>query len=189
MIFNEHSNLRGLHAFFSGSKYHWINYDEEKVRSVYLKSLAVKRGTRLHEFAQDAIELGIKLPKSKKTLNLYVNDAIGYRMTPEQVLYYSDNFFGTADAISFRKNLLRIHDLKTGETPGSVNQLEIYAALFCLEYDMKPHDINMELRIYQFDQALVHIPDPDDIFHIMDKIITFDKCIEDIKEDDSWIAY
>lgn len=189
MIFNEHSNLKGLHAFFSGSKYHWLNYDEEKVRTVYLKSLAVKRGVRLHELAQEHIELGIKMPRSKTTLNLYINDAIGYRMKPEQVLYYSDNFFGTADAISFRKNLLRIHDLKTGETPGSFNQLEIYTALFCLEYDKKPHDIETELRIYQFDQALIHNPDPDDIVHIMDKIITFDKCINEIKEDDSWIEY
>lgn len=189
MIFNEHSDLKGLHAFFSGSKYSWLNYDEDKVRSTYLKAQAVKRGTRLHALAQEHIELGIKMPRTKTTLNLYINDAIGYRMRPEQVLYYSENFFGTADAISFRKNFLRIHDLKTGETPGSMQQLEIYAALFCLEYDMKPHDIEIELRIYQFDQALVNNPDPDDIFHIMDKIVTFDKCIQDIKEDDTWIMY
>ena len=31
MIFNNHSNLEGQHAFLGASKYHWINYDETKV--------------------------------------------------------------------------------------------------------------------------------------------------------------
>lgn len=113
---------------------------------------------------------------------MYVNDAIGYRMTPEQILYYSGNCFGTADTISFRNGLLRIHDLKTGVTPAHMEQLEIYAALFCLEYDMKPCDINMELRIYQNDEIIFHNPSTEDIVPIMDKIITFDKIINKMKE-------
>ena len=128
--------------------------------------------------------LGQKLPKSKKTLNMYVNDAIGYRMTPEQVLYYSDNCFGTADSISFKDNLLRIHDLKTGVTPAHMEQLEIYAALFCLEYKIKPADIDIELRIYQSDDILVFNPTVEDIVPIMDKIITSDKIISKIKEEE-----
>lgn len=103
-------------------------------------------------------------------------------MTPEQVLYYSDNCFGTADAISFRKGLLRIHDLKTGAIPAHMEQLMIYAALFCLEYDVKPSEIKMELRIYQNDEVLIHNPTAEDIVPIMDKIITFDKVISKIKE-------
>ena len=182
MNFNEHGQLRGCHAFLSASKYHWINYDEEKLATTYSNFLAVQKGTKLHDFAAQCIELGQKLPKSKKTLNMYVNDAIGFRMTPEQVLYYSDNCFGTADAISFRDGLLRIHDLKTGATPAHMEQLMIYAALFCLEYRMKPAEIGMELRLYQSDEILIHEPEVDEIVPIMDKIVSFDKLIQRIKD-------
>jgi hypothetical protein len=37
---------------------------------------------------------------------MYVNDAIGYQMTPEQPIYYSENCVGTADAISFKNDFL-----------------------------------------------------------------------------------
>ena len=114
--------------------------------------------------------------------NMYVNDAIGFKMTPEQILYYSDNCFGTADAILFRNNFLRIHDLKTGKILAHMEQLEIYAALFCLEYRVKPGDIEMELRIYQNNEILYHNPMAEDIAPIMDRIITFDKVIKKIKE-------
>lgn len=183
MNFNRHSNLEGQHAFLSASKYHWINYDEDKIAATYERYLASQRGTRLHEFARECIELGIKLPKNHKTLNMYVNDAIGYRMTPEQILYFSDNCFGTADAIGFRNDFLRIHDLKTGETATSIHQLEVYAALFCLEYHVKPSEIGMELRIYQSDDILVYEPTIEDIAPVMDKIITFDKIIDKIKSE------
>lgn len=184
MNFNKHSNLEGQHAFLGASKYHWINYDEEKVAESYSKFLAIQKGTQLHEFAAQCIRLGQKLPKSHKTLNMYVNDAIGFKMIPEQVLYYSDNCFGTADAIIFRNRFLRIHDLKTGVTPTHMEQLEVYAALFCLEYDVKPSDIEMELRLYQSDDILVFNPTVEDIAPIMDKIITFDKIIKRIKEEE-----
>ena len=183
MIFNTHSTLQGQHAFLSASKYHWIRYDDEKLDRAYVAALASKRGTELHELAHDLIRMGVKLPRSPKTLNLYVNDAIGFRMTPEQVLYYSDNAFGTADAIDFRKGMLRVHDLKTGVSPTSENQLEVYAALFCLEYRVKPFEIDIELRIYQNDEVRVYEADPDSIVHIMDKIITFDKRINDIRRE------
>ena len=118
---------------------------------------------------------------TKKTLNLYVNDAIGFKMETEQTLYYSDNCFGTADAISFKQNMLRIHDLKTGVSPRSMRQLEIYTALFCLEYGKNPNEIDVELRLYQTDEVLIHVPAPEDILYIMEKIITFDKKIEQLK--------
>lgn len=185
MNFNKHSDLEGKHAFLGASKYHWINYNDKKVAESYTKFLAVQKGTVLHEFAAQCITLGQKLPKSHKTLNMYVNDAIGYKMTPEQVLYFSENCFGTADAISFRNGLLRIHDLKTGITPAHMEQLEIYAALFCLEYKIKPIDIEMELRLYQNDEILYYKPTAPDIVPIIDKIITFDKIINKIKEQES----
>ena len=184
MLFNNHKNLEGTHAFLGASKYHWIRYDDEKLISSYRKYIAVLKGTELHEFAAQCIKLGQKLPKSKKTLNMYVNDAIGYNMTPEQVLYYSDNCFGTADSISFRNNLLRIHDLKTGEIPAHIQQLMIYAALFCLEYKVKPGEINFELRIYQADDILVSNPTAEDIVPIMDRIISFDKLIDNIRKEE-----
>lgn len=181
MIFNTHFRLKGQHAFLSASKYHWIGYSEDKLERAYMASLAAQRGTELHAFAHEAIRLGIRLPRNEKTLNNYVNDAIGYRMTPEQILYYSDNAFGTVDAIAFRRNKLRIHDLKTGVTSTSEHQLEVYAALFCLEYGFKPNEFETEMRIYQNDDVRIYDGDPDTIFHIMDRIITFDKRIEIIK--------
>ena len=185
MEFNKHKNLEGCHAFLGASKYHWINYDASKVAASYRSYLATLKGTELHDFAARCINLGQKLPKSKKTLNMYVNDAIGYRMTPEQVLYYSDNCFGTADSISFKDGLLRIHDLKTGVTPAHMEQLEIYAALFCLEYKIKPADIDIELRIYQSDDIMIFNPTVEDIVPIMDKIITSDKIISKIKTEEN----
>ena len=181
MNFNKHYSLEGKHAFLGASKYHWVNYDNDKLAESFLRQQATMKGTILHDFAAQCITLGQKLPKSQKTLNMYVNDAIGFKMQPEQVLYYSDNFFGTADAIIFRNNLLRIHDLKTGVTPAHMEQLEIYAALFCLEYNKKPGEIEMELRIYQNNEIVVHHPTADDILPIMDKIVTFDKIIEKLK--------
>lgn len=181
MNFNRHYNVEGKHAFLSASKYHWVNYDKDKLALSFMNYQAAQLGTRKHEFACEAIQLGEKLPRSKKTLNMYVNDAIGFKMETEQTLYYSENCFGTADAISFKQNLLRIHDLKTGTSKVSMRQLEIYAALFCLEYDINPNSIEMELRIYQNDEVLIHDPAREDILYIMEKIITFDKEIDTLK--------
>ena len=182
MNWNRHLEQAGNHAFLSPSKYHWINYDADKIAESYAGFLAVQKGTELHDFASRCIKLGQKLPQKKATLNMFVNDAIGYKMRSEQVLFYSENCYGTADAISFRKNMLRIHDLKTGKQPAHMEQLMIYAALFCLEYRVKPGDISMELRLYQNDQILYHNPEADEIAPIMDKIINADKIIRKLKE-------
>lgn len=183
MNFNQHLDLRDDHAFLSPSKHHWINYDQEKLSETYIKFRAIQRGTELHRLASDCIRLGVKLPKSKTTLNLFVNDAIGYRMKTEQTLFYSYNAFGTTDAISFKNGILRIHDLKTGVTQASMHQLEIYTALFCLEYRTEPSSIEIELRLYQLDAVLVHHPNAEDISAIMAKIVNFDKEIEKLKRD------
>ena len=183
MQFKRHTELEGLHATFSPSQSSWLRYDDDKARQVYLKKQAARMGTRLHAWAKETIDLGIKQPRSKKTLSAYINDAIGFKMDTEVVLFYSIYFFGTADTISFRDNVLRIHDLKTGEHPASMEQLMIYAALFCLEYRVKPGDIEMELRIYQNDTVMVHNPTAEEIVPIMDHIIHLNKILEDLEKE------
>ena len=184
MIFNKHSNLEGKHAFLGASQHAWLRYDDEKLKQVYNSMKAKELGTRLHALAAEHIELGEPMPKSKKTICRYVNDAIGYKMSPEVMLQFSDHSFGTADSISFRKNLLRIHDLKTGVNPAyklnkktgefTLEQLEIYAALFCLEYGnqlgFKPNDIEFELAIYQNNDIFIENPEPGKIIWTMDRI-------------------
>lgn len=183
MKFNNHRNLEGKHAIFSASQPAWLRYDDEKLVTVFNNLKAKEQGTKLHAWAKDTIDLGIKQPKGKKTLYQYVNDAIGFGMSTEVVLYYSDRFYGTADAICFRNNMLRIHDLKTGRGPVHLEQLMVYAALFCLEYKMKPESIDIELRIYQNDDVLIHNPGSDEIREIMDLIIRFDKILQQEEED------
>lgn len=176
--FNRHYNLEGLHAPFGASKSAWLRYDDEKAITVYRSLKAKEMGTRIHAWAKDTIDLGIKQPRSNKTIYAYVNDAIGYRMSTEVVLYYSDKFFGTADTISFRDGILRIHDLKTGEKQVKMEQLRVYAAFFCLEYKIKPSDIKqIILRIYQNDDIKEDIPEPEDIVYIMDRIIHLNKLL------------
>lgn len=189
MNFNKHFNLEGKHAFLGASKYSWLNYDADKLRDIFYNQQAKIRGTQLHDLANRLITLGEKLPNSHKTLNMFVNDAIGYRMQSEQVLYFSDNCFGTADAIGYqeRTKKLRIHDLKTGTTPASMKQLYIYTGLFCLEYAMDPHQMDIELRIYQFDDIMIDSPEVTDILLIMQKIQEFDKLLNQMKEEElSW---
>ena len=173
MNFNEHSELEGCHAFLSASKYHWINYDEEHLYSAYTNYRAAEQGTILHEFAKTCILMKQRLEDIPKTINMYVNDAIGFRMTPEQVLYC----FGTADAISYNHGQLRIHDLKTGKGVTHMEQLMVYSAIFCLEYDVDASDIEIELRIYQNNKVRVCNPDVTEIVPIMDKIVTSSKLL------------
>ena len=178
MKWNDHSRYEGQHALFPASRPSWLNYGEDQLLT-YCDAVAAKeRGTRLHKFAQDCIELGQWLPKKPETtLSLYVNDAIALNMSPEKVLFYSKYFFGTTDAISFDGALLRIHDLKTGAIPGKIEQLMIYDALFCLEYNINPSDIGHTLRIYQFDDFSEVTPESGRISEIMDQIVRFNELL------------
>lgn len=179
--FNDHHNLNGCHAFLGASKSSWLNYDDERLVEVYRNNLAKEMGTRLHALAAELILLKRRQPSSGDTFDKYVNDAIRYDMIPEQVLFYSEHCFGTADSISFKRNFLRIHDLKTGKIPAHMEQLMIYEALFCLEYGIKPGDIKSELRLYQNGDIIVMNPEADDILPIMDKIIHFNKILTNEK--------
>lgn len=184
MIFNTHSELHGKHAFLSPSNYHWVNYTDQKLEARFVSVMAAQRGSDLHNLAHEAIRLGVKLSKTNKSLSTYVNDAIGYKMNCEQTLFYSNNCFGTADTICFRRGKLRIHDLKTGVTATSEHQLEVYASLFCLEYSINPFDIEIELRIYQREEIKVVEPFAETISDIMNKIVVFDQHIEHMKASD-----
>lgn len=183
MNFNRHSGLEGRHAFLSPSYYHWLNYDDQKLAARFQTTMAARRGTDLHALAHEAIRLGVKLSKGNRALATYVNDAIGYRMDCEVPLYYSDNCFGHADTLSFRRNKLRVHDLKTGIAAVKETQLEVYAAIFCLEYGYSPFEIEIELRIYQRDDVYVFDPIPEHIASIMEKIVYFDERVEMLKEE------
>lgn len=136
-----------------------------------------------------AIRLGQKQASVKKTLNMYINDALKYGMEPEVLLYYSNYCYGTADAIGFQDGLLRIHDLKTGVKPASMDQLKIYASIFCLEYDVKPGDIGYELRIYQNDEVIKENPSTNDIAHVMDRIVTANRILNAMSDEEpTWMT-
>lgn len=211
MIFEKHLNLRGKHAFLAPSQPHWLRYSEEQLYQKYASTYAQAMGTSLHELAETLISNNLKLKKGDKLTVLshllndgiprdvidmdrlysnfmnYVNDAIGFKLAPEQILYYSDYCFGTADAISFRKvdgkDFLRIHDYKSGVLPAKMEQLLVYAALFCLEYKVKPGEIECELRIYQNDEVIFHNPTAEEILPVMDAIIRHSRALERMNEE------
>lgn len=193
MSLKKNSRLIGLHAFLSPSTYRWLDMDEDKLRASYFNKQQARLGDQLHEYAQKAIELKVKQADNGSTLSTYINDAIGFRMTPEFPLYYSDDCFGTTDAISFREerwkvegliNTLRISDLKTGLIEADMKQLLIYAAIFCFEYKFNPRDIKIVLRIYQNDAIVELIPDSSDIVMIMSKIRAQAALIAFLREED-----
>lgn len=201
--FNNHDRLKGRHALLAPSQPYWLNYTEEQLIQKYCSAYATAIGTSAHELAETLIRERIKLKKTDKNMLLvhllqsgipraaididrlfynfmeYVNDGIGYDLIPEQILYYSDECFGTADTISFKKNFLRIHDYKSGVMPAKMEQLLVYAALFCLEYRIKPGELaGCELRIYQNDEIIQCNPQADDILPVMDSIVKKSKYYE-----------
>lgn len=184
MIWNDHSKIKGTHAFLGASNFTWLADDKEKLRKRYINFLAKQRGTDLHALAAEMIRLRKNCPETSMSFDQYVNDAIAYGMDPEVPLFYSDNAFGTADAITYdeKTKTLRIHDLKTGKTPVHMEQLYCYAALFCLEYHMKPTTITIETRLYYNDEPpIVANPSADLIYEIMEKYMTGDKIIKEVK--------
>lgn len=200
MNWNNHYKLEGKHALLGASKSGWINDEDDQFRQRVVSYYASTIGTLLHEIAKKYISHGFKMHKYDKSsivldlidsgiperiidildfdlmfINLmaYVNDAVGYRLSPEVLLYYSDRSFGTADTIGYfdKDKILRVHDLKTGKTPAKIEQLLIYAAWCCLEYKLKPEDLNgTDLRIYQLGEVLIHQPSPEELRFFMNRI-------------------
>lgn len=201
---NDHSKLVGTHAFLSASSPSWLNKDANSLVEAKINSYATQIGTLLHSYAADCIrfreklrktdvhgvkidlmrkgipEYAIDLDRTYPTFMAYINDAVGYGMSPEVVLYYSNECYGTADAIELDGKILRIHDLKTGTTPAKMEQLKVYAALFFLEYGMKPETIHPELRIYQMGDMIVCEPEVDEMLEVMDKIINGDRILKNL---------
>lgn len=186
MSLNKNTRLVGQHAFLSPSTYHWLDDDEDKLRARYFNKQQTRRGDEEHAYAQKAIELGIRQADDGTTLKMYINDAIGFRMQPEIPLYYSDDCFGTCDAIRYHNNTLRISDLKTGLTPASMKQLLIYAGIFFFEYGdiAKPATTKTILRIYQNDAIQELIPEPTEIVAVMSRIRAAALLIAYLREED-----
>lgn len=185
MSYHKPKFKEGSHALFSASKYHWINYDEDKMIEMYVNSKATKVGTELHEMAALLIKNKCKLPDDHTNLSNYVNDGIMYGMTPEVQLYYSNFFFGTADTLSAIDDILRIHDLKTGKTKPSMKQLYVYVALYLLENGFTFDDFqDIETRLYWAGEVLIEHPGAEIIVPIMDKIVTVDKILQKMEEED-----
>ena len=206
MIWHDHSKLAGTHAFLSASQSSWRNKNAEELIDAKKNSFSQQIGTLLHAYAADCIKYKEKLRKSDErgvkfdlmrkgipeyaidmhriypTFMSYVNDAVGYGLNPEMVLYYSNECYGTADAIDMDGKLLRIHDLKTGVKPAKMDQLMVYAVLFFLEYGVNPGAIQTELRIYQMDEVLVYEPDVDELREVMDDIVEKDRIIKAMNE-------
>lgn len=206
MIWHDHSRLAGTHAFLSASQSSWRNKSAEELIDAKKNSYAQQIGTLLHAYAADCIKYGEKLRKTDSrgikfdlirkgipeyaidmnriypTFMSYVNDAVGYGLKPETILYYSDECYGTADAIDMDGKLLRIHDLKTGTKPAKMDQLMIYAGLFYLEYGIKPSAIPAELRIYQMDEVLMYEPEIDEIREVMDDIVEKNRILKSMSE-------
>lgn len=210
MIFKRYSSSElPEHAFLSPSSPSWLNWDEDTLIERWRNLRAKESGTKLHAMSARMITLRQRFSKSKvaerqlvnyilgrdadyisditlDTIRCYVNDAEDYGMTPEVKMKFSKYAFGTTDAISFEKEhgheILRIHDLKTGTIPAHMEQLHIYAALFCYDYDIRPGDIEMETRIYQNGEVLIDNPDAEDIGPILDKMKVFSNIISDMNE-------
>src|SRR3954471_1981755 len=182
--FRKHSHLEGQHAFLSPSSYHWINYDEEKLAYRYKTIRASLEGLEQHRYAAICIEERIVQDDETTTVGMYINQCIQYRMSAEIVLFYSPNAFGTVDSIAYRHRRLRISDLKTGVSRTSEHQLEVYAALFCLEYDLDPLSMrDIELRIYQDNSVRMYLGDPYFIKGIMEKVVKFDEVLNRLREE------
>lgn len=207
MKWNRHPELQGQHTFLSPSKYAFLRKTDDELVASYYNSFVSTVGTVTHEFAAECLRqrhsleegderhLAFELIRKKipeeafdvgfifPTLMAYVNDSIGYGMDPEIGLMYSNLCGGTADAISFRRKKLRIHDLKTGTSPAKIDQLMGYAALFFLEYGYKPESARTELRIYQSGDIFVCEPNPDELREVMETIVHADAVLQHLKEE------
>jgi hypothetical protein len=156
---------------------------KEGVESAIYNKYRVGEDAKTAEYGRTLIDNVGKLPKEVfETAKYYINDGISFHMSVEQPLYYSIYIFGTADTISYREDThhLQIHDYKSGERAAHMDQLMVYAGLFCLEYEIKPRDIKTELRIYQSGEIVTHEPDTDELQAIISTIVETNRILERI---------
>lgn len=194
---NIHKEYEGKHALMGASNPHWLNYDSKAFENKYYSRYSQEIGTALHQLAHDCIVGRIKLSKHDthlvemalfkafipkdaydpniilKTLMPFVNDAIGFHMSSEILLFVNEFCFGTTDAIVYNEyeKILRIHDYKSGSIPGKIEQIYIYMAMFCIEYNIDPRKLNLiEARIYQNCECLIDNPPAEVILNIINII-------------------
>ena len=209
MYWNDHHEYEGLHAFLGASQHYWLGWTDQILYQRYKNSFAADAGTVIHDLASRCIKRRIKLTKDdinlikmelmnnsipfnvididkilNNTIN-FIDYCIDNNMSSEIILFYSKYAFGTTDAISFDGKTLKIADLKTGVIPAKVEQLLIYAALFCLEYNVDPNNIKTELRIFQSGEVLAWEYSGNDIQYYMDRIVETENKLQNfIKEND-----
>lgn len=198
-VFNPHKEIgKDDHAIISPSRHNVKPGMTDEQFDAYICSIwSTTIGTALHDLAATIITKRVRIssgremqhdidialckagvpmnvnynPTLPETLIMYTKDCIGFDMSIEQPLAYSKWVFGRADAISFnpRKGELKIFDLKTGKVPASLDQLLQYAAIFFLEYNIKPGEVKTELDIYQNGDILTGLPKASDILPQMDE--------------------
>lgn len=179
MALEDISKYKGTHAFLSPSQPAWLRYTESHLLDMYRQERATEKGTRLHAWAEETIRLGINQPtRTRNMLYNYVNDAIGYGMEPEKLLFHTKYCYGTADSIIFKRGVLRIHDLKTGVTKPHEDQLRVYAALWCLSNGVDPEKIKIICRFYQRQDLIEFQPTGEEIRGIMNIISVWEKILE-----------
>lgn len=113
------------------------------------------------------------------SVKMFVCDSIGFRMESEQKLSVSKVIEGTADAVRFypKDNLLRISDLKTGSRPAKIEQVFIYAALYCYENRLDPLKTNFEARIYQNGEIYIEQPTGEEIKSLLNTILHINEVV------------
>lgn len=157
---------------------------------IYCKYMYLSNDLTVGDYAKRLISSLNTLPREVfETVKFYINDGVGFKMNVEQALVYSEHIFGHADTICFRNNVLHIHDLKTGANTAHMEQLKVYAALFCLEYNIKPYDITIILRIYQsgeFEEVVIepHTENYEELIAIIDKVISSEKIASMVEKED-----
>lgn len=152
---------------------------------IYCKYMYLSNDLAVGEYARKLIANLRNLPKEVfEAVKYYINDGVGFKMNIEQALVYSEHIFGHADTICFRNDTLHIHDLKTGANPAHMEQLKVYAALFCLEYGIKPSSIKIELRIYQWDGISIVNPELEEMVEIIDRIVTSEKIAQQVEKEE-----
>ncbi len=104
----------------------------------------------------------------------------------EDILTADDSYNGNADLMHYGvKRRSGRYPYGSGENPYQhsgdfLSRVEELKKQGCSEKDIA----EMELRIYQNDEVLIHNPEVDEIVPIMDKIIAFDKLLEKVKSEE-----
>lgn len=121
------------------------------------------------------------------SVKMFVCDSIGFRMESEQKLSVSKVIEGTADAVRFypKDNLLRISDLKTGSRPAKIEQVFIYAALYCYENRLDPLKTNFEARIYQNGEIYIEQPTGEEIKSLLNTILHINEVVSKFERGES----